>query len=167
MKTTILTTAFLAFSGLSVAAQGATGTALTAGGATQQNAEFGTALMAQARTEAQVTAALELQGYEINDIRQSLLGRVIITASNDVHVREIVMSRSSGEILSDLIIEAVVESAKSSEEDGGEVGAEADSDIGLSVDTDTSLNVRSGEDKDRGAGVSVGGSGGVSIGIGN
>ncbi|PQO24835.1 hypothetical protein C2I36_00460 [Rhodobacteraceae bacterium WD3A24] len=142
------------------------------------NTEFGAALMAQARTEAQVTAALELQGYQIDDIRRSLLGRVIIKAHNEVHVREIVMSRSNGEILSDQIIDTVATSSGSAQADGGAEGSEADSGINLSVDTDTSVNVggdAGGDadddggdaDDDGGAGVSVGGSGGVSVGIGN
>jgi hypothetical protein len=133
-----------------------------------EQTEMGNVLMVQARTETQVIAALELQGYEVLDTRRSLLGRIIITAQNDAHVREIVMRRLTGQILSDLIVDDV---AAASAEAQNEIRAESDSDesgADVSVGVGTSVSVQSDDDDDRdNGGVSVSSGGGVSIGIGN
>jgi hypothetical protein len=125
-------------------------------------------LMVQARTETQVIAALELQGYEVLDTRRSLLGRIIITVQNDAHVREVVMRRLTGQILSDLIVEDV---AAASAEAQNDIRAESDVDesgADVSVGVGSSLSVQSDDDDDDGgnSGVSVSSGGGVSVGIG-
>jgi hypothetical protein len=133
-----------------------------------EQTEMGNVLMVQARTETQVIAALELQGYEVLDTRRSLLGRIIITAQNDAHVREIVMRRLTGQILSDLIVDDV---AAASAEAQNETRTENDSDrsgadVSVGVDSSVSIQSDDGDDRDNG-GVSVSSGGGVSIGIGN
>ena len=130
--------------------------------------EMGNMLMVQARTETQVITALEGQGYEVLDTRRSLLGRIIITVQNDAHVREVVMRRLTGQILSDLIVEDV---AAASAEAQNEIRAESDSDesgADVSVGVGTSVSVQSDDDDDDGgnSGVSVSSGGGVSVGIG-
>jgi hypothetical protein len=132
-----------------------------------EQTEMGNVLMVQARTETQVIAALELQGYEVLDTRRSLLGRIIITAQNDAHVREIVMRRLTGQILSDLIVDDV---AAASAEAQNETRTENDSDgsgadVSVGVDSSVSIQSDDGDDRDNG-GVSVSSGGGVSIGIG-
>jgi hypothetical protein len=133
-----------------------------------EQTEMGNVLTVQARTETQVIAALELQGYEVLDTRRSLLGRIIITAQNDAHVREIVMRRLTGQILSDLIVDDV---AAASAEAQNETRTENDSDrsgadVSVGVDSSVSIQSDDGDDRDNG-GVSVSSGGGVSIGIGN
>jgi hypothetical protein len=133
-----------------------------------EQTEMGNVLMVQARTETQVIAALELQGYEVLDTRRSLLGRIIITAQNDAHVREIVMRRLTGQILSDLIVDDV---AAASAEAQNETRTENDSDrsgadVSVGVVSSVSIQSDDGDDRDNG-GVSVSSGGGVSIGIGN
>lgn len=51
-----------------------------------------------------VIANLEGTGYQIVDMRSTFLGRIKLRARNAIHMREIVVSRSTGEILSDVII---------------------------------------------------------------
>lgn len=59
--------------------------------------------LAQARNSADVVAQLEAQGYIITAMRQTLLGRIQIEARTDTTEREIIMSRATGEILSDQV----------------------------------------------------------------
>lgn len=90
-----------------------------AGQARGDTAVAQTRIEAQARTEAQLTAALEGQGYDIEKVRRSLLGRLIVTARNADHRREVVMSRATGEILSDRIVGVFAE-ARSGGNAGGD-----------------------------------------------
>jgi hypothetical protein len=132
-----------------------------------EQTEMGNMLMVQARTETQVIAALEGQGYEVLDTRRSLLGRIIITVQNDAHTREVVMRRLTGQILSDLIVEDV---AAASAEAQNEIRAESDVDesgADVSVGVGSSVSVQSDDDDDgKNGGVSVSSGGGVSVGIG-
>lgn len=52
-----------------------------------------------------VIEALDDAGYRILSVGTTLLNRVRIRASNDRHVREIVVSRSTGEILRDAVLQ--------------------------------------------------------------
>jgi len=72
-------------------------------GHAQQPLPEGTYQVAQNRTSQDVVAALEYEGYLIDTISRTLLGRIQIKASNTIHERRIVMSRTTGEILSDTI----------------------------------------------------------------
>ena len=56
----------------------------------------------QARTLDDVITQLESAGFSIDDIGRTFLGRIRITASNQTMIREIVMSRATGEIMSDV-----------------------------------------------------------------
>lgn len=142
-------------------------------------AEMGNMLMAQARTETQVIAALELQGYAVSDTRRSLLGRIIITAENEAHVREVVMSRATGEILSDRIVENLVsvtgdgkstasaDAGADSSSDGGGIDAGTSVDVGgsVSIGSDSTTN-SGGVSLSTGGGASVSAGGGTSLSIG-
>lgn len=59
--------------------------------------------LVQARTIEDVILQLEQAGLSIDDITRTFLGRIRVVASNRTTVREIVMSRATGEILSDVI----------------------------------------------------------------
>ena len=73
-------------------------------GNAQTVATDGSYQVAQNRTSEDVVAALEYEGYLIDQISRTLLGRIQITATNDVHLRRVVVSRTTGEILSDVIV---------------------------------------------------------------
>lgn len=50
-----------------------------------------------------VIERIETQGYTVDDVRRTWLGRIVITARNDSHLREIVLNRRSGEVLRDAL----------------------------------------------------------------
>lgn len=52
-----------------------------------------------------VIEALEANGYVLLSVRETLLNRVRIRARNALHLREIVISRASGSILRDVVLE--------------------------------------------------------------
>ncbi|MDP3338949.1 hypothetical protein [Frigidibacter sp.] len=52
-----------------------------------------------------VLEALDSEGYTIVSVTDTLLNRVKIRARNNQHLREIVVSRASGQILRDAVIE--------------------------------------------------------------
>ena len=168
MKTSVLATAFVMITSMAAIAQEATQAAPEGASATEGDTQIGVLLMAQARSEAQVTAALELQGYQIEDIRRSLLGRVIITARNEIHMREVVMSRSTGEILADRIVRAAVGSSNSTDAEVQTASSNAESRTGLGVElgADASADIESASNAS-GAGASVGGGIGASVSLGN
>lgn len=56
---------------------------------------------AQVTAPASVIAGIEADGYTITDIARSWLGRIVITARNDAGLREVVLNRTSGEVLRD------------------------------------------------------------------
>jgi hypothetical protein len=163
MKTPLLATTFVVMSSLAANAQDA-GTAAQNDTAATQESEISAMLLAQARTQAQVTAALEDQGYRVEKVRRSLLGRVIITARSAAHVREVVMSRATGEILSDQIIETVVAGSTNIDGDAESSSANGGGSFNLGADVSSGADASA---ETGGAGVSAGGSVGVSIGVGN
>lgn len=55
-----------------------------------------------------VIEALEAGGYAVLSVREMLLNRVRIRARNALHLREIVISRASGSILRDVVLETYV-----------------------------------------------------------
>jgi hypothetical protein len=55
---------------------------------------------------AEVTDALDRSGYEIVSVTDTMLNRVKIRARNPYHLREIVVSRASGAILRDGLVES-------------------------------------------------------------
>ena len=63
----------------------------------------------QAAGEAQptyvsVVASLQSEGYTIVSVKRSMLGRYMILARNRTEVREVVVSSSTGEIKSDMVV---------------------------------------------------------------
>jgi hypothetical protein len=56
-------------------------------------------------TPEMITSALQGQGYEVQSITRTLLGRVRIVAQNGLIWREVVLDQSSGQILRDYAVE--------------------------------------------------------------
>ncbi|WP_071672468.1 hypothetical protein [Nioella nitratireducens] len=116
----------------------------------------------QVRGEAAVTAELEARGYEIVDRTRTLLGRVRIQARTATHMREIVMHQSTGEILSDAIIEVYANDdanmPSGESEQGGGLSVDGGADVGGSLSVDTP---DAGEEADADVGADVGGSVGL------
>lgn len=115
-----------------------------------------------------VIQMLEDTGYNVTGMKSTLLGRLKIRAQNKQHLREIVVSRSTGEIKSDRILKVfgggeggsslARNSAGKTSDTGGD--RTSTSTGGVSVSSGgTSVSVGSG-----GIGASVGG---VSVGLGN
>lgn len=51
-----------------------------------------------------VTAELKSRGYQITHSRRTILGRYLIRAEHETHLREVLFNRETGKILKDLII---------------------------------------------------------------
>lgn len=115
-----------------------------------------------------VIAMLEDTGYRVTGMKSTLLGRLKIRAQNREHMREIVVSRSTGEIKSDRIIKmfaAESSTTKPRAATAAVVGTGTTSGSGGSSGSSgggISVNAGSG-----GLGVSVGGSGGVNVSAGS
>lgn len=142
----------------------------------------GSIILAQ-QTYIDVMANLEASGYTIVQTKTTFLGRVQIMARNAAHMREIVVSRSTGEVKRDIIVEvyatawgsgdAAASAAAASESDastgsGGILGA-----LGFKANTNVSAGANgsasdgSGSDGSASGGSLSGGvSGGVSGGLG-
>ncbi|MBF9034698.1 hypothetical protein HKCCE2091_10640 [Rhodobacterales bacterium HKCCE2091] len=52
-----------------------------------------------------ILRALAAHGYAIVSIRDTWPGRTRITATNGFHTREVILSRSTGEVLRDMLVE--------------------------------------------------------------
>lgn len=112
-----------------------------------------------------VIAMLEDTGYRVTSMKSTLLGRLKIRAQNREHIREVVVSRSTGEIKSDRIVKVF----HNTDDDRAAPGAataptagQRPSGSSASVNVgDTSASMDSG-----GASISAGG-GSVSAGLGN
>ncbi|MEP5761071.1 MAG: hypothetical protein ABJ327_17500 [Litoreibacter sp.] len=59
------------------------------------------AAIAQVSVADGVVAQLQTNGYTVTEVRRSWLGRIVITAKSGEGLREIVLNRTSGEILRD------------------------------------------------------------------
>ena len=108
-----------------------------------------------AQTYIDVIGSLEKSGYRVRSMKTTLLGRIKILAQNKSHLREVVVSRSTGEIKSDRIVRVFAQT------DGNSVGQ-------VKVNTPSSVSEGSGSGVSVGTGgssVSVG-SGGVSTSVG-
>lgn len=62
-----------------------------------------TALPTRAETVAEVIQILRQDGYTVTDIGRTFLGRIRIEAVSDTHLREVILSASTGEIKQDAI----------------------------------------------------------------
>lgn len=122
-----------------------------------------------------VIAQLEAVGYTILDTKTTLLGRIHIYAKNDAHVREVVVSRWTGEVKYDLIVETFADADTSNGATaGGEQTAEAESDdenendgstsVSGNASTSTTISIGGGDD-DKDDDASASSSGSVSIGV--
>ena len=60
------------------------------------------------QTYSDVIAQLQDVGYRIVEVKSTFLGRIRILARNKVHLREVIVSRSTGEIKRDVILELIV-----------------------------------------------------------
>lgn len=120
-----------------------------------------------------VIAQLEAVGYTILDTKTTLLGRIHIYAKNDAHVREVVVSRWTGEVKYDLIVETFADADTSNGATaGGEQTAEAQGDdknkgstsLNGNASTSTTISIGGGDD-DKDDDASASSSGSVSIGV--
>jgi hypothetical protein len=56
---------------------------------------------AQSPVAEDVITRIEAEGYTVTEVTRSWLGRIVITASSKTDLREVVLNRTSGEILRD------------------------------------------------------------------
>lgn len=117
---------------------------------------------------------LRRSGYTVVEVRRTMLGRLRIRAQNGQHMREIVISRSTGEIKRDAVIEVFggggsvggSGSRSSNSTGGGGTGTES-----AGVSASSSGGGASASASSSGASVSVGGAsvsvGGGGISVGN
>ena len=115
------------------------------------------------QTYVSVIGNLETNGYAVVDLKTTLLGRVKIVAQNSAHVRELVVSRSTGEIMSDRIVRILDESEGSTAQTRAAGSAATNTgsgeQSGASVSVDGTISGGVSSDALSGsAGVSVGGS---------
>ncbi|QDC09682.1 hypothetical protein FHY55_10685 [Oceanicola sp. D3] len=121
-----------------------------------------------------VIAVLERNGYRVVSMSSTMLGRVKILAQNKVHLREIVVSRSTGEIKHDVILKVFKtrrEDKKTGKRIRGAVNAPANGggggNTGGSTGGSTGGGISVGVGNENGGGVSVDvDSGGISVGVG-
>ncbi|MEP5759438.1 MAG: hypothetical protein ABJ327_09110, partial [Litoreibacter sp.] len=64
------------------------------------------ASFAQTSVADDVVTQLQADGYTVTDVRKSWLGRIVVTANSDTNLREVVLNRTSGEILRDQVFDA-------------------------------------------------------------
>jgi hypothetical protein len=69
-----------------------------------------------------VMANLEAAGYTILETKRTLLGRVKITARNSAHLREVVVSRSTGEVKRDEIVQVFLPFGTGGSEQSAQAG---------------------------------------------
>ena len=70
------------------------------------------------QTYSSVIAQLQNSGYRIVEVKRTFLGRSRILARNNVHFREVIVSRSTGEVKRDVVIQIIAEGT-----DGGGNGS--------------------------------------------
>ena len=134
---------------------------------TAQAMASGSFEVAQNRTYLDVVASLEAEGYEITDVSKTWLGRIKIVATSKANLREVIVSRTTGEILSDVIVDVYAKA------DGkGDVNADVTVTVDQGASAGTDANVDATVDADvklklDGVGIKGSGSGGISLGLGN
>jgi hypothetical protein len=74
-----------------------------------------------------VMANLEAAGYTILETKRTLLGRIKITARNSTHLREVVVSRATGEVKHDEVVQVFLPFGS----EGSEGSAQASSGLGV------------------------------------
>lgn len=128
----------------------------------------GPILMIAQQTYLDVVGMLENTGYRVLNMKSTFLGRVRIRAMNREHVREVVVSRSTGEIKSDRIIQMIGGTNENgTKRQTGRSASDSVSDGGLNA----SVGSSSGSVGSSGVSASAGGAsvsvGSGGIGIGN
>lgn len=139
-------------------------------GSLQGSAALGASVqLAQARTYVDVIGALEANGYSVQQVSTTWLGRVKISARNDVHLREVVVSRSTGEILSDAVVRVFAQAdTETDRQAAAGAGAGGAGSAGVDAGADLSVTLEAGDGAasvgvdGAGGSVSVGASGGLS-----
>jgi len=140
--------------------------AVQAGSTASANASAGIEI-AQNRSYLDVLASLENEGYSINQVETTWLGRIKITAQSQANLREVVVSRTTGEIMSDVILQVFATG------DSGTAGAPEEATAGQSgtggvLGLSTTLSVgANGAAGGNGGGGNVGLSGGGGVSLGN
>lgn len=71
------------------------------------------------RTEAGIVAALKSEGYVVYDSSRTLLGRIKVVVGNGAYYRQIVISRTTGEIRNDTLLRGFDASAAASKMQAG------------------------------------------------
>lgn len=157
----------IAITGLALGISGQAALAQNASVAAQSDTSFtaGETVVAQTQTYIDVMAQLEASGYEVINVSRTWLGRVKIEARNQIHMREVVVSSSTGEVMSDVVVAVY---AQADNNQPAATGEETSGNDGLGVGVDINLGA-SGNASGGSNGGSAGGSasGGVSISIGN
>jgi len=154
-----LTGLTLGFSADMVAAQSVTANATAQSNSSVTAQEM---LVAQNQTYLDVMANLEASGYEVLEVSRTWLGRIKIEARNNLHLREVVVSTSTGEVMSDVVVEIYAQNQTTTPETGETTEGESGIAVGVTLGVTGGVSTGSG-------GSSAGGSsnGGVSISIGN
>ncbi len=122
---------------------------------------------AQVQTYLDVVAQLEQRGYAIDSVERTLLGRMMIRARNKVHLRELVVSRHTGEVMHDTIVRVFADGAENTETEEPREGEESNGGLNLGVDADVGVSIENGgsdDDSQGGIGVGIGAGGSVTIG---
>ena len=125
--------------------------------------------VAQNRTYLDVVATLEAEGYQIREVSKTWLGRIKIVATSKANLREVIVSRTTGEILSDVIVDVYAKADAKGDADANADGS-VTVDQGTSTGTDASVDATVDADlklKLDGVGIKGSGSGGISLGLGN
>ncbi|MEX0971261.1 MAG: hypothetical protein WD046_12535 [Paracoccaceae bacterium] len=153
----------IALTGLALGVNAQTAMAQSASVVGQGNSSFsaGETVVAQNQTYLDVMAQLEASGYEVVEVSRTWLGRVKIEVRNQLHLREVVVSNTTGEVMSDVIVVVYAQSENGQPAVDEEA---AGNDGGVAVGVDINLGA-SGGSNDSNTGGSA--TGGVSISIGN
>jgi hypothetical protein len=138
--------------------------------AMSQNANYQVAQ----QTYGDVIMQLQNGGYRIEEVKRTFLGRIRILARNKVHLREVIVSRSTGEVKRDVVIEVMAsgndgQGSSSSPNSGSSGGATSGGSSSGGSSGDGSSGSSSGANASVSgggfnAGASVGG-GGVDVGV--
>lgn len=133
--------------------------------ASAQDARILPSMLVSAQSYVDVINMLEKAGYRVSGMKTTLLGRVKIRAQNRQHLREVVVSRSTGEIKSDRIIRVFrAQDGATAQKGKRSSGSSSGSQSGSGVNVDASV---SSGGTSAGASVSAGGgSAGASVSVG-
>ncbi len=125
--------------------------------------------VAQVQSYLDVIVQLEANGYTLDSVEKTLLGRMKITAHNRVHVRELVVSRSTGEVMRDTVVRIFADAdGEANGAAGASAGDETETGTGVTVGVGAGIGAGlGGGDEDDGGldiGADIGVDGGLSIG---